>query len=1018
MKKRILSMILAMAMVVSLFAGIAVTASAAEGTYVLADAIAVGDTVVIGYAEKSVVLTDVAKISSNMCGISGDAAFSGNTVTTDAALVLTVEAGSAEGSVAFKTPAGQYLTWKSGNTLDVADEISDNASWNVTITEGVATIINVATAGLAAKEVRYLQFNASSPRFCAYKNSGKNPGFYKPASGETCLHEDATSEVTLAPKCTENGELTYTCSCGTTWTESIAATGHNYGEGEVITAADCTTPGEMSYACTAEGCEAAKTEVIPATGHNYVDGKCTICEEPQPEAKLYAPVTVETIVAGNYIVASNRKSTEEVPPVYPATSGISSGHWLVSDTAVPVVDGKISSADLPVDAVIFTLTGDKENGFTISYTTAEGEVMYLGYSSYAKAKNAFSADYSNFLWKFVAKSSGETALQTVGETPYTISTNSEAVTALRGYANSSIYQSVLLYKEVTGDEVVPCAHENTSEVEGIAPTCTTDGRNPGVVCDDCGAELSGFETIPAMHVFDCSVVDGNFYRDCINCDLTETHKISTIAEAKAYTDETVVYYVHGIVTYVSGRTVYIQDATGGLCVYFTYDTVTELSIGDEIVAWSTMTNFKGLLELNNVRNFVRFTCDNAVTATEATLAEIVADTTNEFLGERVTIKGLTVTEVDAKGAIVADAEGNSLKIYGASGIDAIVAQGDKINLTCIVSSYNGYQLIINPSTMVADIEIVPDFVEQEVKIGHSLNLASDISVNFAVAISSVSSDAECYMEVIRPVYEGNEQTGTRVVKILPTVNASYYYFTLTGVTAINMNDIVEARIYWTKDGVKYVSTPDFYSVGTYAYAQLEKTAATESLKKLCADLLVYGSKAQILKKYRTDALVDANMTDAMKAYLTDLSTVTFNENKGNQEDAENIGVNWMGMGIDLNSKVTARFVFVLTDESVNLDDLSVKITYTNYKGEVVTKTVDTVDVYNASRGYYCFTFDGLLAAELRTVMSAVIYNNETRVSSTYIYSIDTYGNGRTGDLLELCKALVAYSDTALAFFKK
>ena len=32
------------------------------------------------------------------------------------------------------------------------------------------------------------------------------------------------------------------------------------------------------------------------------------------------------------------------------------------------------------------------------------------------------------------------------------------------------------------------------------------------------------------------------------------------------------------------------------------------------------------------------------------------------------------------------------------------------------------------------------------------------------------------------------------------------------------------------------------------------------------------------------------------------------------------------------------------------------------------------------------------------------------------YSADSYGNGRTGTLAALCEAMVAYSDSALAYF--
>ena len=307
-------------------------------------------------------------------------------------------------------------------------------------------------------------------------------------------------------------------------------------------------------------------------------------------------------------------------------------------------------------------------------------------------------------------------------------------------------------------------------------------------------------------------------------------------------------------------------------------------------------------------------------------------------------------------------------------------------------------------------------LDNNIKIGHNLNLASDISINYAVRESDLQDYDSFYLTCVVPKYEGNELVSSRTVNIDPVYKDGLYYFTLTGITAVHMGNEIQSILYMTKGEDTYYSPTDVYSVATYAYAQLNKASVTDALKKICADLLVYGAKAQIFKEYRTDALVDANMTEEMKDYLTDLEEVSFNENKGNLNDAENIGVSWLGTGIDLNSKVTIRFIFALTDSSVNPEDLSATITYENYRGKVVTKTVDTVDVYNASKGYYCFTFDGLLAAELRSVMKAVIFNNETRVSGTFIYSIDTYGNGKTGDLLALCKSLIAYSDTALAYF--
>ena len=97
-----------------------------------------------------------------------------------------------------------------------------------------------------------------------------------------------TSKVTTAATCTKNGVKTFTCgSCGHKYTEVIAATGHNYSNGKctvcgvadancshsytskVTIAATCTTSGVKTYTCSK--CGDVYTETIAATGHNYKD---------------------------------------------------------------------------------------------------------------------------------------------------------------------------------------------------------------------------------------------------------------------------------------------------------------------------------------------------------------------------------------------------------------------------------------------------------------------------------------------------------------------------------------------------------------------------------------------------------------------------------------------------------------------------------------------------------------------------------------------------------------------------
>ena len=83
-----------------------------------------------------------------------------------------------------------------------------------------------------------------------------------------CEHTWDDGSVTTEPTCTEEGELTYTCTlCGETRTEEIPVTDHSWDDGTQTTPATCTEDGELTYTCTL--CGETRTEEIPALGHSY-----------------------------------------------------------------------------------------------------------------------------------------------------------------------------------------------------------------------------------------------------------------------------------------------------------------------------------------------------------------------------------------------------------------------------------------------------------------------------------------------------------------------------------------------------------------------------------------------------------------------------------------------------------------------------------------------------------------------------------------------------------------------------
>jgi hypothetical protein len=207
-----------------------------------------------------------------------------------------------------------------------------------------------------------------------------------------------------------------------------------------------------------------------------------------------------------------------------------------------------------------------------------------------------------------------------------------------------------------------------------------------------------------------------------------------------------------------------------------------------------------------------------------------------------------------------------------------------------------------------------------------------------------------------------------------------------------------------------------YSIATYAYGQLNKTGISESLQKLCADLLQYGARAQIFKGYRTEALADSLMTAEQRALVTDLVTVTFGNTYAVGTELAEPSVTWIGKALELNSKVGLKFVFSAQGYEGAVEDLTLRVTYVNAVGQTCTAVVEGPVVYNLAAAQYAFLFDGLTAAELRQAVKVQIYNGDTPLSCTMTYSADTYGNGKTGTLLDLCRALFAYSDSAKAYF--
>ncbi len=307
-------------------------------------------------------------------------------------------------------------------------------------------------------------------------------------------------------------------------------------------------------------------------------------------------------------------------------------------------------------------------------------------------------------------------------------------------------------------------------------------------------------------------------------------------------------------------------------------------------------------------------------------------------------------------------------------------------------------------------------LDPEVTIHHSLNLASDISLNYMIPAALLSCYDSFYLSCTIPTYTNGNLTGTVSKTLTPVLKGDYYTFTLDGLTAVQIGDQVSAKLYMNRYGFQYYSNTDNYSIADYAYSQLNKSNSSAELKALCSQLLAYGSAAQVFKNYRTDTLCDRIMTDVHRSYLTDLSTVSFGNNNHQLSDLESPTVLWAGKGLNLDSRIQLLFVIDPASYGGNVSDLEVHLSYEDIYGATQTAILTEAQLYNAEKGHYAFTFSGLMASELRQIVTATVYTGDRPVSRSLQYSVDTYGNGKTGSLAILCKAMVAYSDAAKAYF--
>ena len=222
-----------------------------------------------------------------------------------------------------------------------------------------------------------------------------------------------TAEIT-APTCTTQGYTTYTCVCGASYVDGHTdALGHDYENGlcircgvkspdyeqththsytSAVTAPTCTAAGYTTYTCSCG--ENYKDDYKDALGHDYKNGVCTRCKTADPDYEPPEWISFVDVPSTEYYYKPVQWAVENG-----VTTGVGGNKFAPDDTCTravvvtllwrvagrPAVSANVSFTDVPSTAFYYEAvkwavangitTGTGNNKFSPDDTCTRGQVV-------------------------------------------------------------------------------------------------------------------------------------------------------------------------------------------------------------------------------------------------------------------------------------------------------------------------------------------------------------------------------------------------------------------------------------------------------------------------------------------------------------------------------------------------------------------------------------------------------------------------------------------------------------------
>ena len=321
--------------------------------------------------------------------------------------------------------------------------------------------------------------------------------------------------------------------------------------------------------------------------------------------------------------------------------------------------------------------------------------------------------------------------------------------------------------------------------------------------------------------------------------------------------------------------------------------------------------------------------------------------------------------------------------------------------------------------------------------GMLVRQATQLSIDSAIMIKTWVRKDVCdyfdsfYMSVTYPTKEGDK---TEVVEECDTGTSkgvTYYRFSFDKIMPHYLNEEAKYTFYGVKDGITYWGDTYEYAVTTYLKAQLDKyntnnyPSTYSNYRRLLADIIWYGYKAQIQQGYGITDGKKTPMTDYITAEqlsyrtTTDLTLESIDDK--NYVTIENpsaqIGTNLrMGASVDLVVVIAKK-----TSSCPELDTLKVEVTKEGSQPEIYT-VKDNPKMFAPSGKYLNFYYNGVKGNEASVPVYVRLLDADGNVvSNTRRMNIESYcytqitGTKASQALKDVCDAIMRYARSSAAY---